>query len=911
MNNNSLKNNQEHSNSPLFQRAKAAVLSRDFTLAIRLLKRILTAEPNKTEILLELASVYVRANEDKKALEIYEPIKNEIPDNFDILMSLGGIYRRLNRYEESIAVLESALLTGSNIDTVKYSMGFTYKLMGEYEHAEDCFTDVIDINPNDVLAYNHLGTILSIQGKYDIAQKTFSRGLQVDPNHPILHLNACSNYLEAKNYSKAKKHCEDALRAKPGWPDAMTMYAKLLKLTNSSHEAQKVLKKAVSLNPKNVDMHKNLAEFYSSHDDYEKAEETYEEILRLEPDNNDIKIALARIYSTQKKYNEALDLYNEIENHVELTDETLMNMAKILIELGKMNEAMEKIKLLEKKYTDNISSLSMFSQFFIRNNEFKTAKEYLAKIKNLFPTETAYLFENAKQYNFMKQYLESKKLLDKYLPFNKQDSNAWHLNGDNLRELKLYPEALAALKTCFDLTNDEELYDDIIALKDYFPVGSAEADIIENFERGLHDGKRVSIDSGSQKNMDAVALFDNETDSETETTAENKDAVEGKIDTDENTKEPVFSLDTEEFSEKPYDEYEEIDLSELDNYNKTEEPVNLSTLVSDDEPVDYEPTAEDPLFDDLGKAYSQVNPIEDEDFMIVEDASDFEGMLDDDENIEIEEPVEEEEEEEEIRKKPKKIEKTTAPEEEEPIDTSDEIEFEDFAFDDEPQAETMAKESKPEKEEMPEVEEDECLEFLPDDIDCMMAEEIPDSISDTPPQAEYEDEAEKLEITINEAEEITANPVLDENIACVYEDPLDTLDYEHMFTMLGDIATEISNNEKKKKTESDPAIEEFDVDLSLFEGEVVSTEVKAMNKEQKMMTRVRKVVESTFDSNPVSEFSNSAEMFSELRNLYKSTKERDTLLDELQKENLQYVSERLIKGPGLLAAAKAMKETCF
>ena len=55
-------------------RAKAAVLSRDFELASKLYTNLLKEDPDNSDILHDLAAMYMRSGQDHKALGIYEKI---------------------------------------------------------------------------------------------------------------------------------------------------------------------------------------------------------------------------------------------------------------------------------------------------------------------------------------------------------------------------------------------------------------------------------------------------------------------------------------------------------------------------------------------------------------------------------------------------------------------------------------------------------------------------------------------------------------------------------------------------------------------------------------------------------------------------------------------------------------------
>ena len=231
----------------VFNRAKNAMLSRDFTLAARLFKSLLADDPNNLELLNSLGQLYIKASDDEKALPFYEQIIKLNPVNVDAYNNMGGIYRRLKRYDESIAILNKALSFNKNNSEVKYNLGFTYKLMGKNDEACDCFEYVISENPNDVLAYNHLGSIYATKKDYQKSISIYKRGLQIDPNHPILQYNLARSYVAINSDLDAFKAFEAALRAKPSWKDAVKEYSALLNKYSRTKESCEVIQKAINL----------------------------------------------------------------------------------------------------------------------------------------------------------------------------------------------------------------------------------------------------------------------------------------------------------------------------------------------------------------------------------------------------------------------------------------------------------------------------------------------------------------------------------------------------------------------------------------------------------------------------------------------------------------------------------------
>ena len=78
----------------LRNRAKSAVLARDYTLAAKIYKSLILEEPDNSAYKMELGNLYVKAGKDDQALTIFNQIVKTDSENLDALIALSGIYRR-------------------------------------------------------------------------------------------------------------------------------------------------------------------------------------------------------------------------------------------------------------------------------------------------------------------------------------------------------------------------------------------------------------------------------------------------------------------------------------------------------------------------------------------------------------------------------------------------------------------------------------------------------------------------------------------------------------------------------------------------------------------------------------------------------------------------------------------------
>lgn len=439
----------------VLRRAKNAVISRDFNLAIRLYKSLLQEDMKNIEYLSALGNLYMKNNDDEKALPYFQQILTFYPNNFEAMNSMGGIYRRMGRYQESIEILQKALETKINPAQVNYNLGFTYKLMKNYSDAIDAFENVIAVNPTDVLAYNHLGTIYAAQNNHEKAVATYKRGLQIDPNHPIIQFNLAKSLEAMHDDTSAIQAYDAALRAKPGWQEAVIEYAKLLLNHRKTRLAGELVQNAIGLHPQDFGLYAQMGQILMRQSNFKKAASSFEIANRLVSGNAENLKNLAEAFEKLGKKEEAVLTIKKAES-VEPEDEKIKkSAASILLTAEKYREAAEVIRQLGSANKNDCEALDLAGQYSILIGRNDSAQNFASKIKKIDPDYGIYLYSFASRF-FQKGNLEAaKENVKAFIDENMKNIPAWLLLGQIDEKLGNSEEALDDFSTAvaFDPNN--------------------------------------------------------------------------------------------------------------------------------------------------------------------------------------------------------------------------------------------------------------------------------------------------------------------------------------------------------------------------------------------------------------------------------------------------------------------------
>ena len=417
-------------------RARSAVLARDFELAIRLFKRLLQEFPDNLELLHELATTYIRSEQDEQALAIYQQILQKDRNDYGALIGLGGIYRRMGHFEESVNVLEQALsLDGDSVQTF-YTLGFTYKQMGRFDDALECFDHVIEQNPGDILAYNHLGTIYSLRGDSKNAVASYRRGLQLDANHPILHYNLAQEYEKLGYYDEVISEYEAALRAKPGWSDAINSYALFLMSHNQYKEAYNILCQGIEVTPENIHLQRSMGMVQLKRSEYHDAGQRFETVLRQEEADSHSLLGLADVYSHEGRNEESRNLLKRVEPVQEKSKGVQLQYVRSLLNANRFQEAGEFLNELLNEYRFDLGVGHLLAEYFACCDDLERLQQTLDKICEIDSSHFLHFLDVALRFRQIGNLEKAQVYLIEYLK---------RLPNDSV--------ALSALASCYEKGN--------------------------------------------------------------------------------------------------------------------------------------------------------------------------------------------------------------------------------------------------------------------------------------------------------------------------------------------------------------------------------------------------------------------------------------------------------------------------
>jgi tetratricopeptide (TPR) repeat protein len=174
------------------------------------------------------------------------------PNRQDLMMARANLYVRSQRYDDAIAAYKELVGKQTNPATMLYQLGETYKRKGDINLAADAFRKSSQANPNWTPPLVQLGFILETVGPAEQAKPIYEQILKLEPNNAVALNNLAMR--KADEGSDLDAALTMAQRARQLAPNASAMADTLGWIyikKNMSGDAERIFKDLVDKDPTN------------------------------------------------------------------------------------------------------------------------------------------------------------------------------------------------------------------------------------------------------------------------------------------------------------------------------------------------------------------------------------------------------------------------------------------------------------------------------------------------------------------------------------------------------------------------------------------------------------------------------------------------------------------------------------
>ncbi|TDE13644.1 tetratricopeptide repeat protein [Dyadobacter psychrotolerans] len=217
---------------PLLQRAEILIQQQRYADAERILKDVLSTDPNDVRTLVLLTEVNFQLGQIDKAVTLIDTAIGISPESAYLFYIKARISIYRDKYDDAEKYIKQALeLDPSDADF--YALWASVKLTRkQFEEALDMSNRALELDPENILGLNTRSTALLKLNKHEESFQTIEGALREDPNNAYTHANYGWNLLEKGNQKKALEHFRESLKNDPNSSYAQSGMVEALKANN-------------------------------------------------------------------------------------------------------------------------------------------------------------------------------------------------------------------------------------------------------------------------------------------------------------------------------------------------------------------------------------------------------------------------------------------------------------------------------------------------------------------------------------------------------------------------------------------------------------------------------------------------------------------------------------------------------
>ena len=220
--------------------------------------------------------------------EIQKSIDRE-PERSDLKLALANLYVRVERYDEAIQIFQKLLEKDPKSADVLFRLAETYRRNGNLNLSMETFRRCSQVAPSDTNCLMQLGELLDGTGKREQAKPIYEQILKIQPDHPVALNNlAFIKAEEGVDLDQALTMAQRALQKLPNSSDVADTLGWIYIKKNLSEDAVRVFKDLVGKEPKNATFHYHFGMALLQKGDRPTAKKELEAAMQNSPSRDEV-----------------------------------------------------------------------------------------------------------------------------------------------------------------------------------------------------------------------------------------------------------------------------------------------------------------------------------------------------------------------------------------------------------------------------------------------------------------------------------------------------------------------------------------------------------------------------------------------------------------------------------------------
>jgi tetratricopeptide (TPR) repeat protein len=267
--------------------------------AVKNFNLALEKDPNRIEVLLNLAKLYAQRNDTKQAFNYYQKVLDIQPANFKAIDAIGLALMDAGKFDDAIEFYRIGIKYNPNKSLLHANLGVALAKKGQIDEAITEFRTAEKLYPSSEI-HSKLGALLFSTGQIDEPIQHYRAAIRLDPGNIEAYYYMGNALLQKGEPAKAAPYYRKAINLNPNYSEAYANLAVAMAMQGKLEEAINYLMRALSMQPRNVQIRLILAQALSENNKFKEAAREYSKVLEIDPNNPAAKEGLKTLAAQNK-----------------------------------------------------------------------------------------------------------------------------------------------------------------------------------------------------------------------------------------------------------------------------------------------------------------------------------------------------------------------------------------------------------------------------------------------------------------------------------------------------------------------------------------------------------------------------------------------------------------------------------
>jgi tetratricopeptide (TPR) repeat protein len=261
---------------------------KDYNKAQQVFGELYKSNPRDIRGLVGIVETMVSQQRMGDAIQQMQASLEKEPDRRDLKLALANLYVRDQRYDQALQLFQTLLQSDPKSTTLLLQLAETQRRKGDINLAIETFRRASQAAPSDTRALLQLGLLMDGTGRREQAKPIYEQILKIEPDHPVALNNLA--YIKAEEGVDLDEALTMAQRARQKLPNSSFIKDTLGWIyikKNLSDDAVRMFKDLVQEEPANAQFHYHYGMALLQKGDKPSAKKELETAIRNNPSKDD------------------------------------------------------------------------------------------------------------------------------------------------------------------------------------------------------------------------------------------------------------------------------------------------------------------------------------------------------------------------------------------------------------------------------------------------------------------------------------------------------------------------------------------------------------------------------------------------------------------------------------------------